>query len=128
MSDIRILVVEDNALVRGMVKAMLEDQGWSVEVAEHGLAGQQKLESHEPFDLVVLDNYMPFVDGIELLGRLRRMQHRAGMPVVMLTTSDCELAARRLGVDVFLRKPEDVLLLVESVERLVGDGALAVRQ
>jgi CheY-like chemotaxis protein len=118
-----ILFAEDHPTVADAIKDTLEAEGWRVEACASGSAALNKLASGARFDLLLTDNQLPDVDGLELVRYARRLQHLAGMPVVMLSAVDCEKEAYRAGVDVFLRKPEGMNELVGTVARLLHRGA-----
>lgn len=104
----RILVVDDDADVRGMVKLVLETEGYHVDVAEDGFAALRAVEATSP-DCVVLDIMMPGMDGHAVLSRIRAGD-RGDLPVVMLTAAADDDQAWRAwteGVDYFLAKPFD---------------------
>jgi CheY-like chemotaxis protein len=118
-----ILYVEDNLLVASAVKETLEAEGWCVEVCSRGAAGIGRLEGVEHYDLLIVDKELPDVDGLAVTRRARQLPHRGRVPVVMLSASDeAEAEARRAGVEVFLRKPEGVTTLVETIRRLLDGG------
>jgi two-component system alkaline phosphatase synthesis response regulator PhoP len=100
---IRILVVDDEAVVRRTLRALLERAGYAVLEAAHGL---EALDLLDGADLVVLDWNMPQMDGLELLRHLR--EERPELPVLMLTAHDGEaerVQGLRLGADDYLGKP-----------------------
>ena len=104
----RILVVDDDPNIRGMVKLVLETEGYQVDLAEDGFAALRAVEATKP-DCVVLDVMMPGMDGHDVLGRIRASE-RPQTPVVMLTAAaddDQAWAAWSQGVDYFLAKPFD---------------------
>jgi CheY-like chemotaxis protein len=70
-----------------------------------------------------LDYDLPRVNGIELVRRARQMAHRKRTPIIMLSATDCERDAWRAGVTAFLRKPEDVLKLAGTIERVLVKDA-----
>jgi CheY-like chemotaxis protein len=78
----RILVVDDNDLMRSLVAEMLEMQGYGVEQAESGPAALQQIEANPP-QLVVLDLWMPGMNGWELLERLK--SHPSPPPVLVMS-------------------------------------------
>lgn len=119
----RILHVEDNALVAGMVKEMLENQGWQVETCSDGNLALEKILGVEEYDLLLVDYGLPGVNGLELINRARELDHRCATPMVVLSASPVEAAAREAGADVFLRKPQDVSILAEEINRLLDERA-----
>src|ERR1700745_2550929 len=114
-----ILYAEDHAVVRLALKEMLEREGWRGEGCARGMSALGRLESGESYALLVFDNDLPGIDGIELARRARTLAHRRSTPVVIVSASEVGAEARGAGADMFLRKPQEVGLLVETVKRLV---------
>jgi CheY-like chemotaxis protein/Tfp pilus assembly protein PilF len=115
-----VLHVEDDRLVADAVNMTLRDEGWSVETCANGAAALEKLESGERFDVLIFDNKLPDTTGVELIRQARTLAHRQQTPIIMLSADDVELDARRAGAGAFLRKPEDVSLIAETVARLLA--------
>jgi two-component system chemotaxis response regulator CheY len=118
-----ILYVEDHRLVADAVKEMLEAEGWRVVLCVDGALALRKLASTATYDLLLTDNHLPHVNGLELVKYARRLPHRATLPIVMFTGADCSDAAYRCGVNVFLRKPDESNWLVVIVNRLLHQAA-----
>ncbi len=114
-----ILYVEDNKMLINAVKDTLELEGWSVEICEDGTAALSVIESNSHYDLLLFDNDLPGVSGLELVRRARQLRHRKHTPIIMFSASDCETESRRAGADAFLRKPEDILVITEVIARLL---------
>jgi CheY-like chemotaxis protein len=114
-----ILYVEDHATVRLALKETLEREGWQVEAWADGISALARLESGESYVLLVFDNDLPGVDGIELTRRARSLSHRRNTPVVIVSASEVRVEAQEAGADVFLMKPQDLGLLVGTVKELV---------
>ncbi|HEY9285507.1 MAG TPA: response regulator [Pyrinomonadaceae bacterium] len=117
-----ILHAEDDRLVAGAVRLTLEAEGWRVVTRADGKAALDELAGPAPYALLVTDNELPRLGGVELIGCAQMLRHRSGMPVVMLTAGDCEREARRAGADAYLTKPEGVRELVPTIKRLLGSG------
>lgn len=117
-----ILLVEDDELVRGVVRDTLEAEGWDVTVCKNGATALAEVEGESRYDLIITDYQLPGVDGVELARAVRRMRHRRGTPIIMFSASHVEARARAAGVDLFLRKPEDIDRLADSVRRHLGGG------
>jgi CheY-like chemotaxis protein len=115
-----ILHVEDNNLVAEAVKDTLKYEGYKVEICGDGITALSILQSTEPYALLILDNELPGVNGIELTSRARQIPHRRRTPIIMLSASDCEREAWRAGVDAFLRKPEQMLELTATIKRILS--------
>lgn len=116
---ISILHVEDDRQVANTVKDTLELEGWKVETCADGANALTKIESHAHYDMLLVDNDLPGMNGVELVRRARELVHRQRVPVIMLSASDCEQEALRAGANAFLRKPEDLLALVEIIARML---------
>ena len=87
LTGARILVVDDEDDIRGLVRALLERAGFQVIDAPDGRAGLRELYASSP-DLVILDVAMPGLDGWATLERIREV---SDVPVLMLTARDAEL-------------------------------------
>lgn len=116
-----VLVVDDDRLVREVVRVVLEADDFDVVEATNGVEAMAAIERDRPA-LVVLDLMMPGMDGIELL-RQRGDGRREGEPRVLMLTArddaDTVAASRRAGADDFLAKPFSSVELLDRVERLV---------
>jgi DNA-binding NtrC family response regulator len=118
-SPARILVVDDEATIRDMLRAMLEDEGYEVESAADGRAGLERLRA-EPFDIVITDLRMQGMDGIELLRRGREAAPETLFVVVTAYASlDTAIEALRLGAVDYLLKPVVFEDLIGRIRRLV---------
>lgn len=118
MSAARILVVDDEADIRGLVKEILSEEGYEVEVAGNGAEARTLRQRQQP-DLILLDIWMPDVDGITLL-REWSATTADGCPVVMMSghgTVETAVEATRLGAVDFVEKPLSIAKLLRTVER-----------
>lgn len=120
---VRILYVEDDEFVAGMVKEMLEREGWQVETCANGNAALKKIVGDDHYDLLLVDNDLPGINGLELISRARELDHRYSIPMVVLSANPVEAAARDAGADLVLRKPQDVSFVLESINRLLDERA-----
>jgi CheY-like chemotaxis protein/tetratricopeptide (TPR) repeat protein len=118
--SVTILYVEDNSLLLRTMKETLSMEGWRVEVCEDGAEALARIESEERFDLILLDNHLPEVSGIELIRRARALPHRQQTPIIMFSASRVEEAAREAGANEFLRKPDDVKVVAQTIARLLS--------
>jgi len=89
-----VLVVEDDAATREMLRRTLEKEGWRVEEAENGRVGLEKLDAGIP-SLILLDLMMPEVDGFEFMQVLRKRADGRLVPVVVITAKDITEEDRR---------------------------------
>ena len=101
----RLLLVEDDGKAAGLLAKGLREEGWIVDVAPSGAAGDE-LASVNDYDVVVLDWLLPDQDGIELCRRLRRRGFRT--PILVTTARDAvahRVAGLNAGADDYLVKP-----------------------
>jgi CheY-like chemotaxis protein len=117
--SLTILYVEDNRLVADAVRDLLEGEGWRVESCADGNMAMNKLASGVAYALLLFDNELPGATGLELTRYARRLASYRTTPIIMVSATDCRADARRAGVDLFLRKPDEIDKLVESVKRLL---------
>jgi DNA-binding NtrC family response regulator len=119
-----ILVVDDELGIRGLLSDILSDEGHSVELAENAAEARAVRERMRP-DLVLLDIWMPDVDGITLL----KEWGAAGlltMPVIMMSghgTIDTAVEATKFGASAFLEKPVTLQKLLRAVEQSLAKPA-----
>lgn len=104
----RILVVDDNPDNYFLLQALLEAEGYDVDVADSGRAALEHMKA-EPPDLVLLDVMMPEMNGFEVVRRIRGNRRLSSIPVVLITAYDESMIEPgwRLGADDFLCKPID---------------------
>jgi type II secretory ATPase GspE/PulE/Tfp pilus assembly ATPase PilB-like protein/ActR/RegA family two-component response regulator len=113
----RVLIVDDDRMIRMLVKLLLEKEGYEVIEGENGLHAVELARRERP-DLIVLDLMMPEMDGFEAIGRLRRELALAALPVIVLTAEsgpDTERRVLELGADDYLVKPFEPGVLLSRV-------------
>jgi CheY-like chemotaxis protein len=131
----KILLAEDNPADVYLIRTALEEHGvgLTVQVAADGrevlqILYQQEVLDESQLNLIILDLNLPRHDGIEILQRLRGSERLAGIPVVVLTSSDSprdRVVASELGATRFLRKPsnlEDFLSLGAVFKEVLGQA------
>ncbi len=119
-----ILVVDDEIGIRELLSEILYDEGYQVHVAENAEQARAYRYEHEP-DLVLLDIWMPDVDGIALLKEWVD-QDLLTMPVVMMSghgTIETAVEATRIGAVDFLEKPIALQKLLDTVAKSLKEGA-----
>jgi len=125
----RILVADDNELVRKLLHLMLErDAGWEVAVAQDGSEAIAKAQEFKP-DVVILDFAMPDMDGLQIARRIS--QQLPGAAILLFTIHDSpemNFEARRAGVSRVLPKTAAGLPLIKAVEDLLANGREAPLQ
>ena len=126
----RILVVEDNVHLADLIRRGLEahlqrtgrDIAFEIHHAEDGLVALQHMR-HERYDLLIVDIFMPVLDGAELIRQLRADKDREAVPIIAISAAaDANKLALDAGADFFLPKPLRLNELLRTMDRL----ALAV--
>jgi two-component system, NtrC family, nitrogen regulation response regulator NtrX len=123
MTASRILVVDDEADIRGLLKEILSEEGYDVEIAADASQARSSRAAQTP-DLVLLDIWMPDTDGITLL-REWSLTDGYDCPVVMMSghgTVETAVEATRLGAFDFVEKPLSLTKLLRTVERALDAG------
>ena len=119
----RILVVDDEADIRSLLKEILSEEGYEVDIAANAAQARAARMRQAP-DLVLLDIWMPDVDGITLLREWSTNAANA-CPVVMMSghgTVETAVEATRLGAFDFVEKPLSLAKLLRTVERALDAG------
>ena len=125
MSKAHILVVDDEKGIRELVKEILEDEGYDVSVADGGEAARKARQAQRP-DLILLDIWMPDIDGISLMKEWSE-SGRPDVPVIMVSghgTVETAVEATRLGAYDFLEKPLSLAKLLLTVKRALESSRL----
>lgn len=118
----RILVVEDDAVLAAALTRALNQAAYAVDLAESGEVADQALSS-QTYDLVVLDIALPALDGLTVLRRLR--ERRSHAPVMILTARDTledRVTGLDLGADDYMTKPFDLPEFEARVRALIRRG------
>jgi two-component system alkaline phosphatase synthesis response regulator PhoP/two-component system response regulator VicR len=116
----RILVVDDERHIVRLIQVNLERAGYQVLTAFDGKEGLKKVSSEKP-DLVVLDVMMPYLDGFEVLKRMKADSAMKDIPVIMLTAKAQDADVFRgwaSGVDMYLTKPFNPMELLTFTKRI----------
>ena len=116
-----ILTVDDSLSVRQVLAVTLRGGGYEVIPAADGLAALE-IARETRVDLVITDLYMPRMDGIRLVGELRRMPNYRTIPVLLLSTdirAERKQAGRRAGASGWIGKPFSPDRLLDTVRRVL---------
>jgi DNA-binding response OmpR family regulator len=103
------LIIDDDEMSRGLLRLVLEYDGCHCVEAENGAMGLSMLES-QPFDVVILDNAMPVMNGMDFLNKLRHLSHKPDVPVIMvsgLISPEIREKATKSGAYAIIGKPFD---------------------
>ena len=120
-----ILVVDDEPDIRHLVQEILKDEGYSVEVAENGETARNAYRQNQPA-LILLDIWMPDVDGITLLKEWTE-DGNLPMPVIMMSghgTVETAVEATRLGAFDFIEKPLSLAKLLLTIEQALDSDKI----
>ena len=119
-----ILYLEDNRMLRETVCDVLEFAGWYVKPSPDSVHAWAMLDcTKEHFDLLLFDHELRNMNGLELVRRVRRMPHRKETPIILISLEDIEAEAREAGADAFLRKPNNLIELVDTIRGLLAAPA-----
>ena len=116
----KTLIIDDDEMSRGLLRLVLEYDGCHCVEAENGAKGLSLLESQH-FDIVILDNAMPVLTGMEFLKRLPHTSQNPDVPVIMVTgllNEEIREKATRLGTYAIIGKPYDFGELRSMVAQL----------
>jgi signal transduction histidine kinase len=127
LDDLHVLVVEDDESMIGMIRAVLENAGATVDVAFSALEANRTVSALRP-DVIISDISMPDHDGYWLLRSLRAQQIMSpAIALTALTRREDEADAMAAGFQVHLHKPVNPVVLVQTVARLGQSGSAYVR-
>lgn len=117
-----ILYADGYDLVLFTVKQLLESESWSVDACRDGAAALKKITSDTQYDLLIVDERLPGVGGIELISRTRGTVHLHRVPIIMFTAEPCHGRALAAGASAFIKKPGGMGELIETCRSLLRQG------
>lgn len=119
----KLLIVEDNAIVREMFAIALSEAGFSVLTADDGYAGLDRARAERP-DLILTDIEMPNMNGIQMIQRLRQEPELQCTPVLVLSAlhTSVLMQAVAAGACEVMQKPVELMLLIEIVRHILEAG------
>ncbi|MGE8077702.1 response regulator [Peribacillus loiseleuriae] len=119
----RILLAEDEAVLRMLIVDTLEDEDYIVDEAADGQEALDYLKS-EKYDLVILDYMMPVYTGLELIEKIKAGESMGLSKIMMLSAKSQAFEQERIlaaGADHFMEKPFSPLKLLEKIEEIVNE-------
>ena len=120
MKRTRILVVDDDRVLRQLYRTALLMAGFEVECADDGMSALRRIEDQRP-DLIVLDLHLPRVDGLTVLSELRANTETWSIPVVVVTGADYQYAVAQASA--ILRKPCEPEKLISVIQKHLDPAA-----
>lgn len=121
----RILVADDEPHIRRILATLLEAASFEVHSVADGPTALEQLEGDTEYDLVLLDIMMPGASGLEVLGKVRGLEHRKSVPVLILTAKGQDAdrdEAFNLGADDFVTKPFSPKKLLARIDEILEQG------
>lgn len=118
----KILVIDDSETNLLLLRAVLEDAGYDVELLNDSHQAVASINKHKP-DLVLLDLLMPGMDGFEFMDKMNQDIRRPGFPIVVVTAYDShdnKQKAKDLGAAEVINKPIDISSFLDKVEQIVN--------
>lgn len=118
----KILAVDDSKTMRGLIHQVLDRAGFSVDLAEDGVAGLEVLDRASP-DLIITDINMPKMDGFEFMENVRKNDAFSAVPILVLTTEsskELKSRARSVGATGWIVKPFEEEKLLGAISMLVA--------
>jgi len=123
----RVLVADDDPVMRHLLSTIIKQQGYEVVVAEDGRAAYRILKSDSAFNAAILDMTMPFLEGLDLIRYMRSEKRLMRIPVMIITAGqDIKLMTSSFaaGATAFLPKPFTPEQLQSAIRMLLGNRQL----
>ncbi|WP_340371497.1 response regulator [Peribacillus sp. FSL E2-0218] len=120
----RILLAEDEEVLRMLVVDTLEDEDYVVDEAADGMEAVQLLK-HRTYDLIILDYMMPGYTGLEIIEKIQSSEIQAQGKILMLSAKSQQFEQERVleaGADYFMAKPFSPLKLIEKIEVILHEA------
>lgn len=117
----RIMLVDDDQTMVGLLKTLLEMDGFEVIRPQHQDRILQAISEQKP-DLILLDVFLEEMDGLDLLGQIKARDELAEIHIIMSSGMDFSQQCLEAGADDFLLKPYTPERLVDAIENILGEG------
>jgi len=118
-----VLIVDDEKLLVRTLSNALKEAGYKIAVAGSAEQADKHVFGDPPFDLILLDNRLPNQSGMDVVKRVRDRSVKS--KVILMTayeTPEVKAEAKRLKVELYMRKPFDLTVLLEEIHHLIGNG------
>jgi two-component system, OmpR family, phosphate regulon response regulator PhoB len=119
----KILLAEDEDVLRMLIMDTLEDEGYDIDEASDG-GEAESFASSGKYDLILLDYMMPVKTGLEVIGSIRKNEMNASAKIMMLTAKSQKSDEKTIleaGADYFLSKPFSPMLLADKVKEILSE-------
>lgn len=127
MSEVKILVVDDDAESRNLLREVLEANGYAAQAVKDGQAAREEMTREPTYRIVIADLRMPGESGLDLLRDLRRQDSRTSIVLMSSFIGESQRrVAHELGVDALLEKPFRLSELLQMVSEIAGKSSIGV--
>jgi signal transduction histidine kinase/DNA-binding response OmpR family regulator len=116
-----ILVVDDDANIRELLRQQLENEGYNVREAKDGVDAIHQIKTARP-DLILLDVMMPQINGFDVAAVLKNDPHTADIPIIILSIIENKERGYHIGIDRYLTKPINTEKLLGEIGLLLSQG------
>jgi PAS domain S-box-containing protein len=116
-----ILVVDDDANIRELLRQQLENEGYNVREAKDGMDAIQQIKTAHP-DLILLDVMMPQINGFDVAAVLKNDPQTADIPIIILSIIENKERGYHIGIDRYLTKPINTEQLLSEIGSLLSQG------
>ena len=124
----KILIIDDEDMLRHVLKDILVEKGFIVDTASNGQDGLSKIENSNDIDLILLDIQMPGMSGYEVLNRVRRL--KLSIKIIILSAYDVrgrEQNPKSMQIFDYLHKPVSIERLVSTIQQALGANSFFPR-
>jgi YesN/AraC family two-component response regulator len=118
----KILIIDDNVMVRKLIRNIFRNEGYDIEEAENGIEGLEMVKQ-EPFHLIITDILMPKMEGLELIIHLKRDFPKIKIIAISGGKPYYLYMAKKLGIEGVFTKPVDPNELLKAVKRIIQFSA-----
>jgi tetratricopeptide (TPR) repeat protein/CheY-like chemotaxis protein len=122
-AQIKILHVEEQKPVADQVGDLLKAENWKVDWCTDVDTALRMLTGDDHYDVLLIGNTLSDLSAFELAERARKITHRRRTPMIMMSPNDFEKYAWRAGMDAFLKQPQQMNELTNTVNRLLREGS-----
>ncbi|MGO4889278.1 response regulator transcription factor [Anaerobacillus sp. MEB173] len=119
----KLLLAEDEEVLRMLVVDTLEDEGYEIDEAVDGEEAFQLIQKND-YDLILLDFMMPVMTGLEVIEKVRELPEKENVKIMMLTAKNQQTdkdQVKEAGADYFISKPFSPIMLVEVIGEILGE-------